>query len=277
MAMQNEAGGRLKFIYCGYSKCGTKTIAEAFRLLDLTVYDFEESILYCSVQWLEFLRPETTRSEKVQILRSMFKNVDAVTDTPAYIFWELLLEAFPNAKCIFWEREEEQWLKSFMRQMDVNNELAKCPTDLVTILAALFAPNAKRMLDLQKAISPLVTGESPAYVKSWTLENYKFNTETVRLCYRRHNANFLRNCPENKRLVLENINCGFDVLCDFTGLKRPAEHVQWPHRNKNCSHTETLMGQEGIVRKVIMTEIKRQFTIAIGFVVLSTAILFQLF
>ena len=30
---------------------------------------------------------------------------------------------------------------------------------------------------------------------------YKFNTETVRLCYRRHNANFLRNCPKNKRLV----------------------------------------------------------------------------
>jgi len=200
----------------------------------------------------------------------MFQNVDAVTDTPSYLFWELLLEAFPDAKCIFWERDEESWSKSFMRQMEVNNELAKLPTDLLLILSKLFAPKARKMMDLQKAISPLVTGETPAYVKSWTVQNYKFNTETVRLCYRRHNANFLRNCPKNKRLVLDNINCGFDVLCEFTGYETPPRSVEWPHKNKNCSHTETLMGEHGMVRaaitKELMKTLQKLVIVFVGFI-----------
>ena len=83
------------------------------------------------------------------------------------------MEAFPQAKCIFWERPEASWIDSFMKQMDVNNELAKLPTDLVSILSTLLAPKAKKMMDLQKAISPLVVGETPSYLKSWTLENYR--------------------------------------------------------------------------------------------------------
>ena len=65
-----------------------------------------------------------------------------------------------------------------MRQMEVNNELAKLPTDLLLILSKLFAPKARKMMDLQKAISPLVTGETPAYVKSWTLQNYRSHRKT---------------------------------------------------------------------------------------------------
>ena len=70
-----------------------------------------------------------------------------------------------------------------MRQMEVNNDLAKLPTDLLLILSKLFAPKAKKMMDLQKAISPLVTGEQPDYVKSWTLKNYKSHSENTRKIY----------------------------------------------------------------------------------------------
>ena len=35
----------LKYIYAGYSKCGTKTMAEVFRTLDFVVHDFEETVV----------------------------------------------------------------------------------------------------------------------------------------------------------------------------------------------------------------------------------------
>ena len=34
----------VKFIYAGYAKCGTKTMAAAFRELGFNNYDFEETI-----------------------------------------------------------------------------------------------------------------------------------------------------------------------------------------------------------------------------------------
>ena len=46
------------------------------------------------------------------ILRKMYKDVDAVTDLPAYLYWEQLLEAFPNAKIIHMERNEVTWERS---------------------------------------------------------------------------------------------------------------------------------------------------------------------
>ena len=48
--------------------------------------------------------------------------------------------------------------------------------------------------------------------------------------YRSHNANFLMNCPEDKRLVLEDMDCGWQVICDF--VKRPVPEVEYPHKNK---------------------------------------------
>ena len=37
----------LKYIYAGYSKCGTKTVAELFKKLGFRVHDFKESLVKC--------------------------------------------------------------------------------------------------------------------------------------------------------------------------------------------------------------------------------------
>ena len=89
----------LKFIYCGYSKTGTKTIAAVFRTLGFTVHDYEETALYNIKAWLKFLDPKTTHSQKITLLRETFENVDVVTDAPHFFYWEQLLEAF---HFIFW-------------------------------------------------------------------------------------------------------------------------------------------------------------------------------
>ena len=83
----------MKIICSGMSKTGTKTLCEALRTLGFKVYDFEEQYFYQSDDWFRFLE---TRDRN--ILKEMYKDVDAITDTPACVFWEELMEIFPEAK-----------------------------------------------------------------------------------------------------------------------------------------------------------------------------------
>merc|ERR1712226_448379 len=130
----------LKYIYAGYSKCGTKTIAEVFRILGFVVHDFEETVVDDLDYWLKFYNENTTTEERKQILYEMYKNVDVVTDAPAFYFWKELMEVFPEAKCIFHEREEKVWFKSFQNQMDKICARKKLPDPLQNGLTFLISP-----------------------------------------------------------------------------------------------------------------------------------------
>lgn len=84
----------MKVIFAGYSKCGTKTMAEALRELDLKVYDFMENYEFLREEWMQVYNKGAT----IEDFRKMYEGVDAVTDMPCFYFWEELLEAFPEAK-----------------------------------------------------------------------------------------------------------------------------------------------------------------------------------
>ncbi len=84
----------MKVIYAGFSKCGTKTIAEALRLLDYEVYDFLENFEFLGDRWMKIFEEGCTS----EMLYEMYKDVDAVTDMPCFFFWDELLQAFPDAK-----------------------------------------------------------------------------------------------------------------------------------------------------------------------------------
>ena len=90
----------LKYIYAGYSKCGTKTMAAAFKILGYKCMDIIETLGYCSDRLDDFFSPGFSRKEKIEFLREMLKDIDVVLDNPWFHFWEELLEAFPDARCI---------------------------------------------------------------------------------------------------------------------------------------------------------------------------------
>ena len=55
----------LKYIYVGYSKCGTKTIAELFKSLNFKVHDFKDSLLDTALDWDTFLNdPNLTHAQR---------------------------------------------------------------------------------------------------------------------------------------------------------------------------------------------------------------------
>ena len=109
----------MKIICAGLSKTGTTSIAKALEILGFKVYDWKEHVTIHVDEWLDiYLKGKTPD------FASMYKDVDAVTDIPANIWHEEILQAFPDAKVILNVRDSEDvWLKSQVRENDVDMHL----------------------------------------------------------------------------------------------------------------------------------------------------------
>lgn len=101
----------LQYIYIGFNKCGTKSIAAAFKLLGFKVYDYEENIVYLNKEWRKFVESKLSTKQRLDLLRKMYENVDVAVEGPCTFYWKELLEIFPDCKAIFYERETESWYK----------------------------------------------------------------------------------------------------------------------------------------------------------------------
>ena len=130
----------LQYIYTGYSKCGTKTMAEVFRVLGFKVCDFEETMLDLTTDWIEFIDGRKTHEERIELLKQMFQDFDACMGAPCYVYWQELMAAFPDAKCIFYQREEHSWAKSCVTQLEkpFKSYPGKLPDWIHTILYSRF-------------------------------------------------------------------------------------------------------------------------------------------
>ena len=247
----------LKYIYAGFSKTGTKTIAEVFRTLNFVVHDYEETALYNVDNWLKFLNPETGRAEKIKILRDTFENVDVVTDAPHFFFWEELMEAFPEAKCIIWKRNSASWFKSFKNQTESS-------LDLVSVFGKRIHPKIAEafVLPFSFMFCPTLYKISTMGVYVQTLINgYSATTPAVHLseidCIRNYNqhVNYLiaKLGATDKLLVLNEINCGWQVICDFCKVPVPVG-IDWPHKNKNAKINDELFASDSALSKKMKKE-----------------------
>ena len=230
----------MKYIYASFSKCGTKTMAEAFRILGFKVCDFEESMLDCGEMWSEYYNEHTSETRRIECLREGLKDFDVCMDAPCFHNWNEIMQAFPEAKCIFYERPEDSWIKSMMNQLDANRKvgIGKLPDWCLNVLGFTgFFPNERYLMAyVMKRAYPAFLGAYPLYGVNWKGEIYPWNQTLLKRAYRVHNADFIRNCPDEKRLILGGLDCGWKVICDFVGRKIP--DVDFPHMNKKGSVVE---------------------------------------
>eukprot|EP01090_Pellita_catalonica_P001653 TRINITY_DN11413_c0_g1_i2.p1 TRINITY_DN11413_c0_g1~~TRINITY_DN11413_c0_g1_i2.p1 ORF type:complete len:138 (-),score=17.53 TRINITY_DN11413_c0_g1_i2:2-415(-) len=109
-------GKGLKVISAGLAKTGTTTMMNALKILGCSsVYDWEEHFDYHYDIWMDAL----VRGVKPDF-KTMYANVDAVTDTPACNFFREILDEFPEAKVILCERDEEKWFPSWQREAQMS-------------------------------------------------------------------------------------------------------------------------------------------------------------
>lgn len=204
-------------------KTGTKTMAEALRILGFKVYDFEEQYFYHSEDWLKFLKTGDTT-----LLQDMYKDVDAITDSPGSFFWEELMGMFPDAKVIHMERKtEEEWVKSLTRQVSNHGKYH---------WRYWFSSNFRKLKNHLILCGTVTTTGSIQPKYPWQMRGKYPAMYGIR--YRQTNAR-VREVVPHQRLFICTHSDGWEPLCKF--LDVPIPNVPYPHRNKGGSITDEVV------------------------------------
>ena len=138
----------------------------------------------------------------------------AVTDTPSVTFWAELLNAYPDAKVVLIERDEDKWHASYS-----------------LLIEGILNPVARYVLRSTDPfwlgrISNLGTAGIEAFTGTRNLEHVKKN---ARAAYRRHYANIRATVPKERLLEYE-LGSGWESLCKFLGKDIP--NAPFPKRNE---------------------------------------------
>ena len=197
----------MKVICAGMNKTGTKSISEALRQLGFTVYDWEEQLFDFLDYWVDVFQNGATPDVK-----QIYQDADAIVDMPGNLFWEEILEAFPDCKVILSERDEDSWLQSW------ENHLKMLQSDRFQII-------------LRDKLSQ--TGRKVNVIANSCVEASLGSTNPKSTCvfrkrYRMHNHRVKSIVPPEKLLVF-NAKQGWKPLCDFLGCEIPTS--AFPHEN----------------------------------------------
>ena len=226
----------MKIICAGYGKTGTKSIAKALRHLGFTVFDWEEQTFDFLDHWVDVFQ----NGVKPDVKR-VYQNADVCVDIPGYFFFEEILEAFPDCKVILSVREEESWMESAARHLDL---VFAMRSNIVSMLS----PTARKFDYVLDSYLTAVGGSI----------NSK-STYVIRKRYRIHNHRVKSNVPADKLLVY-NVKEGWKPLCDFLECEVPT--ITFPHENIKGQITQTIpftrYGQR------VKSEVQRYCILCIG-------------
>ncbi|XP_077975308.1 uncharacterized protein LOC120332494 isoform X1 [Styela clava] len=202
-------GLKMKIICAGLQKTGTKTMAQALRILGYNVHDVFEQFFYEKELWDKVLE----NSASVEDYQKFLGEIDAVMDWPAVAVWEQIMGAFPDAKIILTVRStEDEWYESMKKHFEVANQYVTMNETLLRILLLFAGPLAREFNKTQRAFIPACLGLPVMYGS---------HTETfLRSRYRQHNLYVKSICP-NEKLLIYNVKDGWKPLCDFLNVGYP--------------------------------------------------------
>lgn len=232
----------LKIINASFSKCGTKTLAQAYRILGYNVCDYVEQLLDVKAGTWDFFDPKLGPTEKTKLLQDLLGEFDVVLDVPFYLIWKELLDAFPEAKVIFWERDIDSWFGSFKKQ---NEDYWKIcgngwPDWVIDLKKYLLYPKFHAMDRKKNYMSGiLLFGSGDFQEYNWRGQMFQMDEVMIKRLYRQHCADVKMNCPREKLLILNGPDCGWEVICNFLDKPIP-ENQPWPYMNKGGALIDAL-------------------------------------
>ena len=185
----------------GYTHC-----AHGFDLMDSPAYAarWERAI---DAKWhnkgVPFERPEWDE---------LLGHCAAVTDFPCTAFWRELVAAYPDAKVILVQRDEDKWYDSFCEG----------------IIAPMFTPTGKFTLNyIEPLMGSRVGAGALKVAQGWcgaeTEEGMKANAWAA---YRRHYKEVKAVVSKDKLLEFQ-LGSGWEPLCRFLGREKPDAAFPW--------------------------------------------------
>jgi hypothetical protein len=180
----------------GLSKTGTTSLTRALRILGYRTNHFPYSAL-------------RYESGRLRLDIDRLHAWDAVTDSPAALFFRRLEERFPDARFILTQRDMDSWLRS-CRYNHV------WPGEYVGNKAIRRLPHIRKILCLHRCV----------------FGSERFDVETFRTAYESHRDAVIEHFRRRNRDLLVMDICGGDAwepLCGFLG--KPVPNVAFPHEN----------------------------------------------
>lgn len=215
----------MKVICAGFPQTGTASLSDALRALGYKVYGYDEHVSLHMDTWIAAMKG----SKKRLNFKSMYRGIDAVYGAPPCLYFQQLMKAFPTAKVILTVRDsDEHWLKSCRDQIHPRYTASFCG------LKRFIYEQIPRYLLLK--LSPTMQTyvhqlETPLYKEILGTQHFD-DGELMKWTYREHNERVKFSVPCKKLLVL-NVNDGWQPLCEFLGRSIPDK--PFPHKNDDCS------------------------------------------
>jgi len=181
----------MRILGVGLSKTGTTSLYRALSLLGFRSLHYDDRRLNDVVDGSN-PHPDFHR----------YNDVDAVLDIPTAVFYEELLEAYRECRCILSIRDENEWWES---------------------IRAHF--NDRR---------PIACREQAPF--KWDLRHYVYGSARAteflfRKRFRQHNRQVCDRVPPERLLVIDvTAGEGWEKLCPFLGVDAPA--APFPHQNR---------------------------------------------
>ena len=242
----------MKVVCAGLNKTGTKSLAEALRVLGYNVYDYEEQTIDYLDHWIKVFNGDTPEAT----IKLVYHNADAVVDYPGLYFWEEILDAFPGTKVILSVRDEDKWIQSWMKQL----AMVEAARPRLVLFLSL---TGRKMLKVYPAFLRACYGEA---------HNLK-NTYVYCKNARAHNDRVRAIVPK-ENLLEYSIKQGWKPLCDFLGQEIP--NVAFPHENVKGEIAHKVFTETRFA-KTLKHEIVTALKVIVPLIVAGIAILVYLF
>eukprot|EP01084_Bolivina_argentea_P171714 297502_1 len=248
----------IRVITCGFSRCGTVSMKYALErlgfgkcihMIDGAKGDAEYS---SAMYWFYDIEKRIQKNEIIEWdeLFNQIPECQSCSDWPTSLYWEELMQYYPNSKIILTVRDDPQrWHKSLVVAF-------KSFTD--SKIAMIFPK-------FHKGYDMLFNQWFPKYFNRFEggANGFFINKNNTAINYYHNHIKYVKSKVPKHRLLIFNFKNGYEPLCRFLNVDIPIDpktgkYEQYPHKNDRHE-----------VQRVIKQSIKNEvlkFTIITGFV-----------
>lgn len=230
----------------GLPRTGTQSMQEALNILGYPTYHY--SSIFRNARdgdmWKEAIAAKFKGVGKFgkDDFDQLLGHVSATTDAPSILFWQELMEHYPDAKIILVERDIEKWVRS-----------------ISVLLEGVLMPISRYVLQYTDPgyhgrIGGCGIRWMEALFGSMDVDKAKSNARAV---YRRHYERVRDTVPKERMLEFE-LGQGWEPLCKF--LSKPVPNVPFPRRNE----AETTRAGIGVFVVKALTNSLRNIALVVG-------------
>jgi hypothetical protein len=208
----------MKILGAGLSRTGTLSLHSALQVLGFSSLHFDTMRLNNVIDGSD-TQPNFRR----------YDDVDAVIDLPVAYFYEELMLAYPDSKCILTVRDPDKWWRSISRHFNEHHPV---------ILPGLSGIKQHVKAGIRDWLH--ISGRHEArdlnlfriHMRNLVYGSVVAHEYLYKKKYREHQQRVMHTVPAERLLVMDIASGdGWEQLCPFLGVPIPS--VPFPHENRS--------------------------------------------